>query len=121
MTEREFVSVHTDPGCPGVGTILLSRPPTNALTRQACRELSSAADEVAARTDIASVILFGGMGLWALAEMALINHAGPWVQPAAGRGVRGDLMNLAGTVVLYGLIAGIHIWLGHNPFLGTYG
>ena len=60
MTEREFVSVHTDPGCPGVGTILLSRPPTNALTRQACRELSSAADEVAARTDIASVILFGG-------------------------------------------------------------
>ena len=29
-------------------------------------------------------------------------------------------MNLVGTLVLYGLIAGIHIWLGHDPFLGTY-
>ena len=30
-------------------------------------------------------------------------------------------MNLVGTLVIYGLIAGIHSWLGHNPFLGTYG
>lgn len=58
--DREFVSIHTDPGCPGVGTILLGRPPTNALTRQVYRELTSAADEVAGRSDIAAVILFGG-------------------------------------------------------------
>ena len=29
-------------------------------------------------------------------------------------------MNLVGTLVLYGVIAGVHIWLGHNPFAGTY-
>ena len=53
---REFVSVHTDPAVPGVGTILLNRPPTNALTRQVYRELTSAAEEAAGRSEIAAVI-----------------------------------------------------------------
>lgn len=71
--------------------------------------------------DLASLILFGGTGLWALAEMAVINRSQSWTPPTNGRGVKGDLMNLAGTAVLYAAIAGIHIWLGNNPFLGTYG
>ena len=70
--------------------------------------------------DIASLVLFGGIGIWALVEMAVINRT-PWQRPAAGRGIKGDAMNLVGTLVLFGLIAAIHIWLGHNPFLGTYG
>jgi enoyl-CoA hydratase len=57
---REFVSLHTSAEHPGIGTIGLSRPPTNALTRQAYRELAATADEVADRDDIAAVILFGG-------------------------------------------------------------
>ena len=57
---REFVSIHTLDEHPGVATLLLSRPPTNALTRQVCREFISAADEVGSRDDIASVILYGG-------------------------------------------------------------
>ena len=71
--------------------------------------------------DLASVVLFGGLGLWAVMQIVLIDRD-PWVRPdpAAGRGLKGDLMNLVGTLVLYGLIAGVHIWLGHNPFLGTY-
>jgi uncharacterized membrane protein len=69
--------------------------------------------------DLASLILFGGIGLWALVAMAVINRAQSWTPPTNGRGVKGDVMNLAGTVVLYGLIAAIHIWLGHNPFTGT--
>lgn len=56
----EFVSIHTDAARPGLGTVLLNRPPTNALTRQAYRELIKAADEVTHRDDIAAVILFGG-------------------------------------------------------------
>lgn len=68
--------------------------------------------------DMASVLLFGGMGLWALVEMAVIRD--PWV-PVPGRGIKGDAMNLAGTLALYAVIAGVHILLGHNPFLGTYG
>ena len=56
----EFVSVHLDPGHPGVGTLALSRPPTNALTRQVYREIGSAAAEVGRREDIAAVVIFGG-------------------------------------------------------------
>lgn len=70
--------------------------------------------------DVASLVLFGGLGLWAVVSILLINGAGPWVRPTDGRGLKGDAMNLVGTLVIYGLIAGIHIWLGHNPFLGTY-
>ncbi len=67
-----------------------------------------------------SILLFGSLGLWALNEMRLINRTA-WVRPTNGRGIKGDAMNLVGTLVLYGLIAAIHIWLGHNPFMGTYG
>ncbi|WP_126974925.1 NnrU family protein [Frigidibacter oleivorans] len=70
--------------------------------------------------DLASLILFGGIAVWALAEIALINRT-PWNRPLQGRGPKGDAMNLAGTVLLYALIAGVHIWTGHNPFTGTYG
>jgi enoyl-CoA hydratase len=57
---REFVSIHTFDGHPGIATLLLSRPPTNGLTRQMYREIVNAAGEVAARDDIAAVIVFGG-------------------------------------------------------------
>ena len=57
---REFVGLHTHVDQPGVGTVLLSRPPTNALTRQMYRELAQTAAEVSARDDIAAVILYGG-------------------------------------------------------------
>jgi enoyl-CoA hydratase len=57
---NEFVSVHVGDERPGIGTIVLSRPPSNTLTRQACREIIAVAGEVARRDDIAAVILFGG-------------------------------------------------------------
>ena len=56
----EFVSVHVGADHPGVGTLALSRPPTNAMTRQVYREIGQAAAEVARREDIAAVIVFGG-------------------------------------------------------------
>jgi enoyl-CoA hydratase len=56
----EFVSVHLDAERPGLGTIVLSRAPTNALTRQVYREIEQAAAEVSRQDDIAAVILFGG-------------------------------------------------------------
>lgn len=71
--------------------------------------------------DLASILLFGGLCLWALLEIVLINRAKPWTPPTDGRGLKGDAMNLAGTAILYAVIAGVHIWLGYNPFLGTYG
>jgi enoyl-CoA hydratase len=57
---NEFVSVVTSDAEPGIATLLLSRPPTNALTRQVYRELTAAAGQLAGRPDIAAVVLFGG-------------------------------------------------------------
>ncbi|OBY30332.1 enoyl-CoA hydratase [Mycolicibacter kumamotonensis] len=54
----EFVAVHSSSA--GVATLVLSRPPTNALTRQVYREITEAATEVSARDDVAAVVLFGG-------------------------------------------------------------
>ena len=56
----EFVSIHLGIERPGVGTLVVSRPPTNAMTRQVYREIGQAAAEVARRDDIATVIIFGG-------------------------------------------------------------
>jgi uncharacterized membrane protein len=70
--------------------------------------------------DQVSIVLFGGMGLWALISMLLINRSSNWIAPVNGRGVKGDLMNIAGALVLFGLIAMIHKMLGHPVFLGTY-
>jgi enoyl-CoA hydratase len=58
----EFVSVVVSDGSqdPGLAMLLLSRPPTNAMTRQVYREIVAAADELGHRQDVAAVILFGG-------------------------------------------------------------
>ena len=70
--------------------------------------------------DLASLLLFGGLGLWALWQMLAINRTeGVWVRPAPGP-VRNDMILAVIAILLFGVITGIHIWLGHNPFLGTY-
>jgi len=56
----EFVSVHVGADRPGIGTLAISRPPTNAMTRQVYREIGQAAAEIADRKDAAAVIVFGG-------------------------------------------------------------
>ncbi|MGV0870676.1 enoyl-CoA hydratase [Mycolicibacterium sp. XJ879] len=57
---NEFVAVHTGEQQPGIATLLLSRPPTNALTRQMYREIRAAAADVGSRGDVRAVIVFGG-------------------------------------------------------------
>jgi enoyl-CoA hydratase len=57
---NEFISVYVGEDRPGIGTVVLSRPPTNTLTRQSYREIRAAAEEVSQRDDIAAVIVFGG-------------------------------------------------------------
>lgn len=71
--------------------------------------------------DLASLILFGGIGLWAIVAILAIDRAGPWERPTDGRGLKGDAMNLVAALAVFGVIAGIHTWLGYSPFLGTYG
>ena len=57
---NEFVTVHVSDGRPGIGTLVLSRPPTNAMTRQVYREIVGASADLGRRGDIAAVIVFGG-------------------------------------------------------------
>jgi enoyl-CoA hydratase len=58
----EFVSLVVSDGSQdaGLAMLLLSRPPTNAMTRQVYREITAAATELGRREDVAAVILFGG-------------------------------------------------------------
>lgn len=53
----EFVEIHVSDG---IGTLLLARPPRNALTRQMCREIAAAAGELGRRSDVNAVIVYGG-------------------------------------------------------------
>ena len=63
--------------------------------------------------DLPSLVLFGGLGLWALVEMAVINRAeGPWTAPEPGP-VSKDAKVAAVTIVLYAIIVGVHYWLGY--------
>ncbi len=68
--------------------------------------------------DIASVVLFGGLGLWALVSMPLINmREGAWIKPAAGP-VSADIRWLVISAVVFIVIVGLHTWIGPAPFGG---
>ena len=68
--------------------------------------------------DSVSLILFGWLAVWALAEMTLINRAVHSYVPYDGGSVAGDVRLGIITIVAYAVIAGIHAWLGYNPFGG---
>lgn len=65
--------------------------------------------------DVASLVLFGGLFLWAAAEMIVINRSQPWARPEAVS-VKGDAKALGIGLVLLVVVAAVHTWLGVNPF-----
>lgn len=66
--------------------------------------------------DVESFVLFGGLGLWAVLEIVLINRSVPnWVPPKA-KPAKFEAMALAGTVIVYGAIAGLHYLFGVPAF-----
>lgn len=66
--------------------------------------------------DTSSFVLFGGIGVWALAEMLIINRAegprAPYQPPA----LKSEIIAGVVTIVVFSLVVAIHIWLGYNPF-----
>ena len=81
--------------------------------------LTWAAAHLLVRGDLAAMILFGGLGAWALFSMWLINAREPGDWPDPNRGTRAGDIRLA--VISVGVYVGIgllHGWLGPWPFPG---
>ncbi|MEQ5871184.1 hypothetical protein J4E08_14930 [Sagittula sp. NFXS13] len=66
--------------------------------------------------DVESFVLFGGLGIWAVVEMLLINRAEPaWTPPAKGS-IKKDVIFLVASLVLLVVIGFIHGLVGPMPF-----
>ncbi|TKW68491.1 MAG: hypothetical protein DI616_00355 [Paracoccus denitrificans] len=67
--------------------------------------------------DLPSLVLFGGLLVWAVVEMVVINAMEPdWQAPAEPAPIRKEVMAVIGTLVVFALIGLVHNWLGYNPF-----
>jgi uncharacterized membrane protein len=67
--------------------------------------------------DLASIILFGGMLVWAVASVLLINRSEEWVRPEPGDAKKDKLLVII-TVASFVVITVIHALLGVSPFGG---
>lgn len=69
--------------------------------------------------DLHSIILFGGLGLWAVVSIFAINaRMGPWTPPAPGP-IAGDIRLAVISIVVFAVIALIHGYVfGYWPFPG---
>ncbi|MBS9371446.1 enoyl-CoA hydratase-related protein [Rhodococcus sp. B50] len=88
----EFVTLEVSDG---IGTIRLDRPPMNALNRQLQEEIREAAREATVRSDVKSVIVYGGEKVFAagadIKELADLN----FVQMSE---IVGDLQSALGSI-----------------------
>ncbi len=65
--------------------------------------------------DLASIILFGGILAWAVVDVITINRMElAWQRPQAGPAVN-DVIYVAASLLLLGVIIWIHGWLGYPP------
>lgn len=65
--------------------------------------------------DTPSFLLFGGLFAWALAEVIVLNRVAP-PGPYHEVPVKKEITAIIATLVVFSLTAGVHIWLGYNPF-----
>lgn len=66
--------------------------------------------------DLPSLVLFGGLLVWALVEIALINRAEPAWTPPPPAPVSKEIRAAVGAVVVFVVVGLVHAWLGANPF-----
>jgi uncharacterized membrane protein len=69
--------------------------------------------------DRASMLLFGGMLIWAVLQRLAINSQETWTRPEPGP-LSSDAKLVVITLVVFTVIAGVHTMLGYSPFLGSY-
>jgi uncharacterized membrane protein len=66
--------------------------------------------------DTESIVLFGGLLAWALAEIAIINaQDGPWTPPARAP-LKKEFIYIASALVATLLVMVLHNWLGVQPW-----
>ena len=71
-----------------------------------------------ANGDLRSTVLFGGLGIWAVLNMLTINKRdGAWDRPVAGPW-KADIKTAVISLVVFGVIAAIHYFIGPSPFGG---
>lgn len=66
--------------------------------------------------DTPSFVLFGGMAAWAIAEMIVVSKAEGPRGPYHEVPVKKEITAVIATVVVFLVVATIHIFLGYNPF-----
>ncbi|MHA1128348.1 MAG: NnrU family protein [Alphaproteobacteria bacterium] len=71
-----------------------------------------------ANGDMRSIVLFGGLGIWAALNMVVINmREGAWDRPVAGP-LKADIKTVVISLVIFAVIAAIHHFIGPSPFGG---
>ena len=69
--------------------------------------------------DLPSLVLFGGLLIWALIEMVVLSRAeADWTASTAPIIWRKEFMALVSALVVMIVVGLIHSWLGYNPFGG---
>lgn len=67
--------------------------------------------------DMPSFVLFGGLLLWAVVEIVVINAAEPDWKPTDQPAVlRKEIICVVAALVVFGVVGMIHTALGYNPF-----
>ena len=66
--------------------------------------------------DLASIVLFGGLLVWAVVSVILINKQSPWQKSQAPISPAKEAIAIAITLVAFGGITWLHYWLGHPAF-----
>ena len=66
--------------------------------------------------DLASVVLFGGMLLWAVLEVVVINRAEGPRGPYHEVPIKKEITALVATVIVFTVVGAVHALLGYNPF-----
>lgn len=66
--------------------------------------------------DFAAMLLFGGLLAWAVVEVIVLNRAArEWIPPGPAP-VRKEFTTVIATLVIVGVVMGIHNWLGVQPW-----
>lgn len=66
--------------------------------------------------DLASFVLFGGLLAWAVWEVILLKRAGVVPEVKEDYPANKEIKAIVISVVVFAVVAGIHMWLGYSPF-----